>query len=132
MTTKKLSPERKKYLDQIVLVWNDLTQYSTHDAVSQKLNLPKPSVRRLIKDEEIGLAEHGLRDAQALAHALAVGADLAVDGGAEVGDFEHLIEIGLLVAAAGSPPVEIEVLATGEVRQEPGALDEGPDPREDR
>jgi DNA-directed RNA polymerase subunit H (RpoH/RPB5) len=50
MTTKKLSPERKKYLEQIVLVWNDLTQYSTHDAVSQKLNLPKPSVRRLIKE----------------------------------------------------------------------------------
>lgn len=50
MTTKKPSPERKKYLDQIVLVWNDLTQYPTHDAVSQKLNLPKPSVRRLIKE----------------------------------------------------------------------------------
>jgi predicted phosphodiesterase/DNA-directed RNA polymerase subunit H (RpoH/RPB5) len=50
MTTKKLSPERKKYLEQIILVWNDLAQFPTHDAVSQKLNLPKPSVRRLIKE----------------------------------------------------------------------------------
>ena len=68
------------------------------------------AVRRLVEDEEIGLAEHGLRDAEALTHALAVGADLAVDCCAEVGDFEHFVEVGLLAAAASSAPVEVEVL----------------------
>lgn len=47
---KKLTPERKRYLEEIVLVWNDLGQYPSHDDVSAKLNLPKPSVRRLVNE----------------------------------------------------------------------------------
>lgn len=48
MTRKKLTPERKKYLEHVVSIWNDLDQYPTHDAVANKLNLPKDSVRRLV------------------------------------------------------------------------------------
>lgn len=47
---KKLTPERKRYLEEIVSVWNDLSQYPSHDDVSSKLKLPKPSVRRLVNE----------------------------------------------------------------------------------
>ena len=42
------------------------------------------TVGGLVKNEEIRHAEHRLGDAETLAHALAVGADLAVDGAAWV------------------------------------------------
>lgn len=47
---KKLTPERRRYLEEIVLAWNDLDSFPTSDDLSKKFNLPKPSIRRLVAE----------------------------------------------------------------------------------
>ena len=89
------------------------------------------TVGRLVEEEHLGPAEHGLGDAEALLHAVAVGADRAVEGAAERRDGEGLVDPGLVGGASGRGPVGLEVLAAGEVGEEAGALDEGSDPAED-
>ena len=88
------------------------------------------AVGRLVEQEQVGHAEHRLRDAEPLAHALAVGADPTVDRAAEPGDLEDLVEPGVDAGAAAGPPEEVEVLPAGEVGEQPGSLDEAADARE--
>src|SRR5690606_8103348 len=72
----------------------------------------------------------GLGDGEPLLHAVAVLANLAMDGVAEAGDLERLLEMGIRVGPAGAAPVEPEVLQTAQVRQEARSLDQGADPSE--
>ncbi len=89
------------------------------------------AVGRFVEDEEVREAEHGLGDGEALAHALGVGADRAGEGVAEARDLQGLLQVGVLRRASGRLPVQLQVLAAGEVREEARALDERADPGED-
>ena len=63
---------------------------------------------------------------------MAVGLHRAVDGPTQRGDVERLVEVGVLGGAPRGRPVGLEVLATREVREEAGALDERTDTAEHR
>src|SRR5204862_269147 len=62
------------------------------------------AVGGLVEHEDLGLAQQHPSEAEALAHALGVGLDPAVDGGAEVGDGERGLEVGVGPAPAGRRP----------------------------
>ena len=62
------------------------------------------AVGRLVEEEHLGPAEHGLGDAEPLLHAVAVGADRAVERAAERGDAERLVEARLGHRAGRSRP----------------------------
>ena len=89
-------------------------------------------VGRLVEDQQVGQAEHGLGDGQPLPHALGVGAYRAVERLAEAGDLQGLGQVGVLGGPAGGLPVQLQVGPAGQVRQEAGALDERADPGQDR
>ena len=89
-------------------------------------------VGRLVEHEQVGQAEHRLRDRHPLAHALAVAADRPVDGRAEAGDLDRLVHVRVLGRPAGGRPVEPQVVAAGQVRLQPGALDERAEPGQHR
>ena len=71
------------------------------------------AVGGLVKNEEIRHAEHCLGDAETLAHALAVGANLAVDGAAQAGDVQDGLQLGIATLPSTRTPKEIQVLAAG-------------------
>ena len=81
-------------------------------------------VGALVEDEQVGQPEHRLSDAEALLHPVAIGAHRTVNRSAQRGDVEHVIQVGLGGVSAGGRPEGVQVLSAGEVRQEPGALDE--------
>ena len=86
------------------------------------------AVHRLVEHQQVGQAEHRLRDGEPLAHAARVGAHLAVDGRAQACDLQHLREVGAVVGPPGRAPVQAEVVPPGQVRQEAGAFHEGAEP----
>ena len=77
--------------------------------------------------EQLGQPEHRLGDAEPLTHAVAVRTHRPVDRAAERRHIKSLIDRGLLQGATGGRPVGMQVLPTGEVRQEARALDQGAD-----
>ena len=90
------------------------------------------AVGRLVEHQQLGQAEHGLGDAEALPHAVAVGTDLAVDVLAQAGDLERDVEVRLVERATDRAPVEQQVVDAGEVRREARSLDERAHPRQHR
>ena len=75
-------------------------------------------VGRLVHQQQVRQPEHRLGDRQPLPHALRVGADPAVDGRAEPGDLQRLVQVRVLCGPAGGLPVQLEVRLAGQVRQE--------------
>lgn len=57
MTKKKLTVERKKYLEQVATVWNDLDKFPTHQSVAQHLKVTQRTIQRAIKQA----GEHGIK-----------------------------------------------------------------------
>ena len=85
-------------------------------------------VGRLVEHEHLGPAEQHAREPEPLPHALRVRLHLAVDGGAEIGDGQRRVDVGVgPLVAAGLPP-QAQVARPGEVGHERGGLDEGADP----
>ena len=82
--------------------------------------------------KNVRLAQHCLRDAEALLHPVRIGADRPVESPTERRDVESLLEARLLGRPSGGPPEGLEVLAAGQMRQEAGALDQSADATEDR
>ncbi|ESU47784.1 hypothetical protein P376_4235 [Streptomyces sp. HCCB10043] len=89
-------------------------------------------VGRLVEDQEVRHAEHGLGDGEPLPHALGVRPYGTGERVAEARDLQGLVDVRVLGGAAGGLPVQVEVGPPGEVRQEARALDEGAHPGEDR
>ena len=82
----------------------------------------------LVEHQDLGPAEQHACEPQPLPHALRVRLHLAVDGGAEVGDGERLLDVGVgPLVAAGLPP-EAQVAHAREVGHERRRLDERADP----
>lgn len=50
MTKKNPVSNRRQYLEQVALIWNDLDNYETQADVAKELNIPQPSLRRLIRE----------------------------------------------------------------------------------
>jgi len=48
--SKKPTAERKKYLQSVADAWNNLEAFPTHQAVAEKLGVPKDSLRRLVRN----------------------------------------------------------------------------------
>ena len=86
-------------------------------------------VDRLVEDQQLGVAEQAAGDAEALAHAERVGADLVVGAAAEADALERGVDapVGALVARRG---VHVQVLAAGEVAVEARLLDDRADARQ--
>ena len=89
------------------------------------------AVDRLVEDEQLGVAQQAAGDAEALAHAERVRADLVVAAAAEADAVERAVDppVGGLVARRG---VHVEVLAAGEVAVEARLLDDRADARQRR
>ena len=83
------------------------------------------TVGRFVEQQQRRQPEHRLGDAEALPHALAVAANLPVDGRPEPGDLQGLVQSRLFGRPSGGRPVGPEVRHAAEVRQEAGSLDEG-------
>jgi len=75
-------------------------------------------VGRLVEDQDLGPTQQHAGEAETLAHALRVGLDLAVDGGAEVGDGERGLDVGIRPLGAARFPPEAEVAHAREVGHE--------------
>ena len=86
------------------------------------------AVHRLVEDQQVGQAEHGLGDGQPLAHPPRVGPHPAVERGPEPGDLQDLVQVRPGGGPPGGPPVQVQVGPAGQVRQEPGSFDERPEP----
>ncbi len=85
--------------------------------------------RRLVEQEQARLADEGAGDAQPLAHAVRVAADLVLGAVAEVDRLERLLDAGPGVAAVEAGE-QLEVAPAAQVRIEAGRLDEPRDPLE--
>ena len=87
------------------------------------------AVDRLVEDQQLGVAEQAAGDAEALAHAERVGADLVVGPAAEADALERGVDapVGALVARRG---VHVQVLAAGEMAVEARLLDDRADARQ--
>jgi len=48
--SKKPTPERKKYLESVAEIWNNLESYPTHQSAAEKIGIPKDSLRRLVRE----------------------------------------------------------------------------------
>ncbi len=88
-------------------------------------------VHRLVEDQQLGIRQQAARDAEALAHAERVGADLVVGAGAEADALERGVDAAVRRAVAGGG-VDVEVLAAGEVAVEARLLDDRADAGERR
>ena len=82
------------------------------------------SVGGLVEHQDLGLAQQHAREPEPLAHALRVGLHPAVDGRAEVGDGQGLLEIGVGPLPAPRLPPQSEVAHAREVGHERRRLDE--------
>jgi hypothetical protein len=82
-------------------------------------------VGRLVEHQQLGQPEHRLGDGQPLAHPLAVGADPALDRGAQPGDLEGLGHVRL-GGGRRSPPSKAPGWPAGQVRQEAGPSTNAP------
>ena len=71
-------------------------------------------VHRLVEDQQLGVGEQAAGDAEALAHAERVGADLVVGAGAEADAGERRVDAAVRGAVAGRG-VDAQVLAAGQV-----------------
>ena len=84
------------------------------------------AVGGLVEHQQPGLAQQAGRDAEALAHAVGVAADLAVGPVGQVDDLQDLLEQPGPDAAVEEREA-LEVLPAGQVGVEAGALDEAGD-----
>ncbi len=90
-------------------------------------------VGRLVEHQQVGQAEHRLRDRHPLAHALAVAAHRPVDGACR--GRRPRSPPSMCASSAGRPVAaqyRRQVVAAGQVRLQPGALDERAQPGQHR
>ena len=74
------------------------------------------AVGGLVEHEHLGLAQQHAREPEPLAHALRVGLHLAVDGRAELGDGQRLLEVGVGPLRRRPPPTTASSCASREMR----------------